>query len=429
MNKNNSLRTFHLMAKPTGSICNLACKYCFYTCKESLYPHSHFRMKDQLLESYIRQLIESQQTNEITISWQGGEPTLMGLDFFRRSIEIQRRYIKSHMRIRNTFQTNGVLLDDEWCEFLHKHNFLVGLSLDGPQKNHDVYRKDKHGNPTFERVIQGARLLRKYKVDFNVLTAVHAANVRYPLEVYCYLRDEAGAQYIQFIPIVEIEKNKGGRNVQSASVRSVGAKLYGRFLITIFDEWIRNDVGRIFVQSFDVALGNWIGAPPSLCIFSPECGLAPVMEHNGDVYVCDHFVEEKYLLGNISHTPLIEIIASDILRKFGRDKQDRLPQYCRNCEVLFACNGECPKNRFLQTKDGEAGLNYLCQGYKAFFYHIDRPMRIMANLLKRNEAPAEIMQLLHEEDLKRAFAKAKRNEPCPCSSGKKFKHCHGKLKI
>ncbi len=339
-------------------------------------------MKDQLLESYIRQLIESQQTNEITISWQGGEPTLMGLDFFRRSIEIQRRYIKSNMRIRNTFQTNGVLLDDEWCEFLHKHNFLVGLSLDGPQKNHDVYRKDKQGNPTFERVIQGARLLRKYKVDFNVLTAVHAANVRYPLEVYCYLRDEAGAQYIQFIPIVEIDKNKGGGNVQSASVRSVDAKLYGRFLITIFDEWIRHDVGRIFVQSFDVALGNWVGVPSSLCIFSPECGLAPVMEHNGDVYVCDHFVEEKYLLGNISHIPLIEIIASDRLRKFGRDKQDRLPHYCRNCEVLFACNGECPKNRFLQTKDGEAGLNYLCQGYKAFFYHIDRPMRIMANLLK-----------------------------------------------
>jgi uncharacterized protein len=422
----NSLRAFHLMAKPTGSVCNLACRYCFYLCKDTLYPDSHFRMTDELLESYIQQLIGSHPTNEVTVSWQGGEPTLMGLDFYRRSVEIQKKYQTPHMKIQNTFQTNGVLLDNEWCEFFHKHDFLVGLSLDGPQKYHDAYRKDKHGSPTFERVLRGARLLAKHHVEFNVLTAVHAANVDYPLEVYRFLRDKVGAQFIQFIPIIETKKEMGGHKTYTVSDRSVNAKAYGRFLTTIFDEWVRKDVGCVFIQSFDVALEKWFGAPPSLCIFAPHCGTTPIMEHNGDVYVCDHFVEKKYLLGNMIQTPITALITSDTLVKFGREKQDRLPQYCRDCDVLFACNGECPRNRFIQAPDGEAGLNYLCEGYRLFFHHINRPMRIMAELLSRNVAPASIMKVLHEEDLSRAFAKAKRNELCPCNSGKKFKHCHGK---
>ena len=422
----NSPRAFHLMAKPTGSVCNLACRYCFYLCKDTLYPDSHFRMTDELLESYIRQLIESHPTNEVTLSWQGGEPTLMGLDFYRRSVEIQKKYQTPQMKIQNTFQTNGVLLDNEWCDFFHKHDFLVGLSLDGPQKYHDAYRKDKHGSPTFERVLRGAHLLAKHQVDFNVLTAVHAANVDYPLEVYRFLRDKVGTQFIQFIPIIEARKEMEGHKTYTVSGRSANAKSYGRFLATIFDEWVRKDVGRVFIQSFDVALEKWFGAPPSLCIFSPHCGTAPILEHNGDVYVCDHFVEKKYLLGNIKQTSLTALMTSDTLGKFGREKQDRLPQYCRDCDVLFACNGECPKNRFVQTPDGEAGLNYLCEGYQFFFHHINRPMRIMAESLRRNVAPASIMKMLREEDLNRAFAKAKRNEHCPCNSGKKFKHCHGK---
>lgn len=427
MTNENLPRALHLMVKPAGPVCNLACRYCFYICKDTLYPGSRFRMTDQLLESYIRQLIESHQTNDVTVSWQGGEPTLMGLDFFRRSIAIQRKYQKPYMKIQNTFQTNGVLLDDEWCEFFRRHGFLVGLSLDGPQQMHDAYRKDKQGNPSFERVRRGLNYLKQHNVDFNVLTTVHASNVDHPLEVYRFLRDEIESRFIQFIPIVEQERISSATHGRIVSDRSVGPKAYGKFLITVFDEWVRCDVGRIFVQSFDVALEKWVGAPPTLCIFAPTCGTAPIMEHNGDVYACDHFVEEKYLLGNLNSSSMEKLIDSPSLRKFGQAKKEKLPQYCRDCDVLFACNGECPKNRFIQTPDGEFGLNYLCAGYKAFFHHIDRPMRIMAELLNRNEAPARIMQLIRKEGLMPAFVKAKRNEACPCNRGQKFKHCHGQI--
>lgn len=382
---------FHLLVKPTGAICNLGCKYCFFLSTEALYPGSSFRMSDELLEECIRQYIQSQRVPEVTITWQGGEPTLMGLDFFRRSVEYAENYKRSGMTIHHTIQTNGTLLNDEWCSFFRKHGFLVGISLDGPRELHDAYRVDKSGKPTFDRVMRGLRLLQKNEVNFNILACVHAANADQPLEVYRFFRDKLGAQFIQFIPIVERDNTTGFQEGNRVTERSVGAKQYGNFLISIFDEWVRRDVGRIFVQIFDVSLAAWVGAPPGLCIFAPTCGTALVMEHNGDVYSCDHFVEPRYLQGNIREQPLIELVASEKQRRFGMDKRNTLPQYCHQCPVQFACHGGCPKNRFIETQDGEPGLNYLCAGYKAFFLHIDHPMRTMTSLLQQNRAPAEIM--------------------------------------
>ncbi|MBN1995213.1 MAG: anaerobic sulfatase maturase [Anaerolineae bacterium] len=417
----------HLLAKPTGAICNLGCKYCFFLSKEALYPGSRFRMPDDVLEQYLRQYLETQPGPEVTISWQGGEPTLMGVDFFRRSVELAEKYKKPHQTLQYAMQTNGTKLDDEWSEFFKAHNFLIGISIDGPRKLHNAYRVAKSGQGSFNQVMRGLQFLQKHKVDYNILATVHAANAGHPLEVYRFFRDELGAEFIQFIPIVERDNQTGFQEGHKVTARSVTAELYGNFLIQIFDEWVKRDVGRIFVQIFDVALGAWLGTIPSLCVFAPTCGNAPVLEHTGDLYACDHFVEPNYFLGNITDTPLIELVASDKQRKFGRDKQDLLPRYCRECAVRFACNGGCPKNRLLNTPDGEPGLNYLCAGYKAFFQHIDRPMRIMADLLRRQRPPAEIMQILAVEETQRqaAFARAKRNDLCPCGSGRKFKHCHG----
>jgi uncharacterized protein len=422
---------FHVLGKPSGATCNLDCTYCFFLSKEKLYPNSRFRMTDELLETYIRQMIESQRAPEVTIAWQGGEPTLMGLDFYRRSIEYEQKYARPGTTIQHTMQTNGILLNDVWCEFFREHDFLIGLSLDGPQKMHDTYRVDKGGAPTFHKVLRAARLLQEHQVEFNILTTVNAANADHPLEVYRFLRDEVGTQFIQFIPIVERINDHGEIGFQEGnqvSERSVKPEQWGEFLITIFDEWVRHDVGRVFVQMFDAALASWVGAPPTLCIFSETCGNALALEHNGDLYSCDHFVEPKYLLGNITKRHMIELVASDQQRQFGLHKRESLPRYCRECEVRFACHGECPKNRFIETPDGEPGLNYLCAGYKAFFNHIDRPMRIMAELLRRNRAPAEVMLVLATEEaqLQKALAKAGRNDPCPCGSGRKFKHCHGR---
>ncbi len=421
---------YHVLAKPSGAICNLDCAYCFFLSKEQLYPGSHFRMSDELLEIYIRQLIDSHRAPEVTIAWQGGEPTLMGLEFYRRAVALEKRYQKPGTTIQNTMQTNGILLTDEWCEFFREHHFLIGLSLDGPPAMHDVYRKDKGGHPTSEKVLRAARLLRQHRVEFNILTTVNAANADHPLEVYRFLRDEVGAQFIQFIPIVE-RINANGRTGYQEGVtvteRSVTAEQWGRFLITIFDEWVRRDVGTVFVQMFDAALASWVGIPPALCIFAETCGNALALEHNGDLYSCDHFVEPDYLLGNIQRERMIDLVGSAQQRHFGAAKRDTLPRYCRECEVLFACHGECPKNRFVETPNGEPGLNYLCGGYRAFFNHIDRPMRIMAEMLRHDRAPAEVMVLLAGEEahLQRAFAQARRNEPCPCGSGRKFKRCHG----
>jgi uncharacterized protein len=419
---------FHLLVKPTGAICNLNCEYCFYLSKEGLYPGSHFRMSHGLLETYIRQLIEAHRAPEVTIAWQGGEPMLMGLDFFRRSITLQQKYSKPHMIVHNTIQTNGVLLDDEWCDFFQEHDYLVGLSIDGPQARHNVYRTDKRGLPAFDRVMRALDCLKKHKVKYNILATVHAANVNDPLKVYRFLRDHTGSPFFQFIPIVERDNETGFQEGDRVSERSVTPEQYGKFLITIFDEWVRRDVGRVYVQIFDVALENWVGVPTTLCVFSPACGDALTMEHNGDLYPCDHFVEPEHLLGNINDTPLIDLVASSRQRKFGQDKIDTLPRYCRTCEVRFACHGGCPKNRFIETPDGEPGLNYLCAGYKAFFKHIDQPMRIMANLLLQGRAPAEIMQILEAQRVQPGsmYAGIKRNAPCPCGSGKKFKRCHGR---
>lgn len=436
---------FHILAKPTGSICNLDCKYCYFLSKEMLYPGSEFRMADELLETYIRQTIQAHQSPEIVIAWQGGEPTLMGLDFFRRSIAHEKKYLKPGTSIQNTLQTNGTLLDDEWCEFFRENGFLIGLSVDGPRAMHDLYRVDKGGQPTFDKVMRAVRLMQKHEVAFNVLTTVHAGNGDHPLEVYRFLRDELGTRFIQLIPIVERATpeflplaNLGWGDAHVArplytlegnlvTQRSIRSEQWGEFLIRIFDEWVRRDVGTVFVNMFDAALASWVGEPPALCIFSETCGQAMALEHNGDLYCCDHFVEPKYLLGNIRHESLAQLVGSKQQQKFGNDKLDTLPQYCRECEVRFACHGECPKNRFIETPDGEPGLNYLCSGYKAFFGHINRPMKIMTELLRRGRAPAEVMRILSAEEfqLRSAMAVTGRNDPCPCGSGRKLKRCHG----
>lgn len=408
---------FHLLSKPTGATCNLDCKYCFFLSKEMLYPGSRFRMANDLLEIYIRQLLEAhRQVPEVNISWQGGEPTLMGLDFFELSIKYAEKYKKPGQNLMYTIQTNGTKIDDSWAAFFKNHNFLVGLSMDGPKEIHDTYRVNKGGQGTFDQVYTAWKTLNKHNVDVNILCTVHAANADHPLEIYHFFRDELKAQYMQFIPIVERATMEslpianqgwsvrpgGDRPLYTqigelVTERSVKPEQYGRFLIAIFDEWVRRDVGQVFVNSFDAALGNWVGQP-SLCIFQRTCGKALALEHNGDMYSCDHFVEPAYLLGNIKRTHMIDLVMSDQQQKFGQDKFDTLPKYCRECEVLFACYGECPRNRFIHTPDGEPGLNYLCAGYKLFFNHINRPMRMMADLLHRGHYADEVMNMIAEED-------------------------------
>ena len=433
---------FHLLVKPTGAACNLDCKYCFFLSKAELYPESSFRMGDDVLDAYVRQLLAWQPGPEAVIAWQGGEPTLMGLEFFERSIACVERHRKPGQRVSHTIQTNGILINDEWCAFFRQHKFLVGLSMDGPRAMHDAYRVNKGGSGSFDQVESAWNRLRAHEVYVNILCTVHAANAGHPLEVYRFFRDDLHAAFMQFIPIVERATNAslpivnqgwsdrpGGRRplyTQTGSLvtgRSVGAEPFGSFLCAVFDEWVRRDVGTVFVQMFDVALGSWLGQH-NLCIISPTCGNALALEHNGDLYSCDHYVEPAHLLGNILERPLAEMVQSDRQRRFGQDKLDSLPRYCRECEVLFACNGECPRNRFIQTPDGETGLNYLCAGYKRFFSHISEPMTVMASLLRQGRLAGEVMEWCAERDATR-FRGTGRNEPCPCGSSKKFKHCHG----
>ena len=392
---------FHVMLKPTGAICNLACEYCFFLSKEMLYPGSRFRMADNLLETYIKQYLASQHTPEVTFAWQGGEPTLMGLDFFKRAIELQQKLARPGTRIHNTVQTNGTKLDDDWGAFLAEHNFLVGLSIDGPRELHDAYRVDKGGRGSFNQVMGGLTVLKKHGVDFNLLCTVHAANGDHGQEVYRFFRDELEAEFMQFIPIIERVNTQDfdGVIIQEGTVvseRSVTGRQYGQFLIDVFDEWVRHDVGRVFVQIFDVALGAWLGHEPALCIFRQTCGEALALEHNGDLYSCDHFVEPKHKLGNIMEIPLLDLATSKQQQAFGQHKLDTLPNYCRSCDVRFVCNGGCPKNRFIEMPEGEPGLNYLCEGYKAFFRHIDLPMRLMARALQHGQPATKVMQYLTE---------------------------------
>ena len=402
---------FHVLAKPTGSICNLDCTYCFFLSKEKLYPGDRFRMSDEVMQAWVRQVIESHRTPEVTIALQGGEPTLMGLDFVRRLVAYAREVAGPRRPIEFTLQTNGTLLDDEWCAFLAAERFLVGLSLDGPPAMHDAYRVDKQGRPTYERVRAAWDLLQRHGVDTNVLVSVHAANGDHGLEVYRHLRDDLGARFIQLIPIVErvtpdtaavAEDGWGERAadrplyIQSGSgttSRSVTPTQWGDFLIAVFDEWVRRDVGEVFVTMFDAALASWLGIDSPMCIFNETCGTAVALEHNGDLYSCDHYVEPDHLLGNVLQTQMVELVASPEQRAFGAAKAD-LPSKCRSCPVRFACHGECPRNRFDPSPAGEPPLNHLCAGYFAFFTHIDPPMRTMADLLRRGRPADEVMGLL-----------------------------------
>ena len=404
------LTPYHLLAKPAGAACNLGCQYCFFLSKEILYQGESHLMDEATLEAYIAQLMESSPGPQVDVAWQGGEPMLRGLDFYRRSVELAEKYRKPHQRILHTLQTNGTLVNDEWAAFFKQHNYLVGLSIDGPRAMHDTYRVSKKGEGSFDDVIRGWNCLRSHQVDVNILCTVNAANAGHPLEVYCFFRDELQAKYIQLIPIVERATvdtiafaNQGWGGLKGTdrplyrqegnlvTGRTVTAEQFGTFLIGIFDEWVQHDVGKVYVTTFDIALGSWLGQH-NACIVAPTCGNALVLEHNGDVYSCDHFVEPDYRLGNIKDTPLQALVSSEKQRRFGQNKYDTLPKYCKECPVLFACYGECPRNRFIRTPDGEEGLNYLCAGYKAFFTHIDTPMKTMADLLRQGRYADEIMQ-------------------------------------
>jgi uncharacterized protein len=407
-NSANALTGFHVMAKPVGPICNLDCRYCFYLEKENLYGKKQdWAMPDAVLESYIAQFIASQIAPSLTFAWQGGEPTLLGVDFFRKVVAIQIKHAGGK-QITNAFQTNGVLLDDRWGEFLAENNFLIGISIDGPADLHDFYRVDKGGAPTFDRVMRGLHVLKKHHVEFNILTVVNRHNSQHPLRVYRFLKS-IGAQFMQFIPIVERVAEAanadgltliGPRDPHLAAVSewSVEPRQYGQFLCAIFDEWVRRDVGNRYVQLFDVTLESWLGLMPNLCVFRPTCGGALALEHNGDLYSCDHYVYPENKLGNILEQPLVSLVNSPQQRRFGLDKRDSLPGYCRECDVRFACNGECPKHRFILTPDGEPGLNYLCESYKIFFKHVDPYMKFMANELRHKRPPANVMAWVQEHE-------------------------------
>ncbi len=425
---------FHVMLKPSGPICNLNCTYCYYLEKRKLYPNTkQFRMSEDILETFTRQFIEAHEVPIVTFTWQGGEPTLLGLDFYRKAIDLQKKY-SGDRKIENAFQTNGILLNDDWCKFFTDNDILVGISIDGEEHNHDHYRKTVSGAATFRRVMKGIELLHKNKVEFNTLSVVNDYNVHYSKETYRFLK-KIGSGFIQFLPVAERSiGNKGSGELElvnpsfpgKAAVThwSVDPEEYGRFLITIFDEWVRNDVSRYFVQIFDATLANYVGENPGLCVFNDTCGDALVMEHNGDLFSCDHFVYPDYYLGNISETYLIDLVKSQKQFDFGIDKRNKLPAFCLRCDVRYACHGECPKHRFILTPDGKPGLNYLCKGYKLFFKHVEPYMEFMANELKNKRPPANVMQWIRNKDnqvIKPSIPG--RNDPCPCGSGKKFKHC------
>ena len=434
-------RAFHVMSKPTGAVCNLDCEYCFFLSKEQLYPGSGFRMPPEIHETYVRQLLAAQRSvDEVVVAFQGGEPTLMGIDFFRRTLELEQQYAAPGQRVLNTLQTNATLLDDGWAEFLRENDFLVGVSIDGPREMHDAYRVDKGGKPTFDRVLRGLDALRRHDVDWNAIVTVNAANGDHGREVYTFLRDELGATHVQLIPIVERVTpellplaesgwgaRSGGRPLyrQEGDVvthRSVGAEQYGRFLVDVLEEWARHDVGDVFVPTFDTALAHWLGMHQTgSCVHAETCGDSVALEHNGDLFSCDHYVEPEYLLGNIADgRTLLQLVDSPQQRAFGAAKRDSLPAYCLRCDVRFACHGGCPKDRFDMTPDGEPGLHHLCAGYQLFFRHVDQPMQIMAALLRNGRDATGLRTWYAGRD-----AKLGADDPCTCGSGREFAVCHG----
>ncbi len=433
--KLNKPRAFQVMIKPAGPAGNLSCSYCYYLEKQKLYSaRNSFRMNEELLENFTKQFIEANEVPVVTFTWQGGEPTLAGIDFFRKAIALQKKY-SNGKRIENTLQTNGTLLNDEWSKFFRDNNILIGISIDGSEHIHDKYRKSISGKSTFKIVMKGIESLQRNNVDFNTLSVVNDYNVNFASETYRFLKS-IGSHFMQFLPVVErIASSTDIRALQlvapihgeaKLAPWTVGPKEYGQFLITVFDEWVRNDVGRIFVQLFDTTLANTAGFNPGLCTFSETCGDALVMEHNGDFYSCDHFVYPEYYLGNITDTPLADIVRAQAQFDFGISKRNSLPDYCRRCEVYYTCYGECPKHRFLLTPDGRPGLNYLCEGYKLFFRHAGPFMEFMTKELKAKRSPANVINWIRNRE-STAIRKVipNRNDPCPCGSGKKYKNCCG----
>ena len=396
-------KPLYVMLKPAGAHCNLACKYCYYLEKNKLYPTAQRHlMSDEMLEQFTREYIEAQTMNQVLFTWHGGEPLLRSIDFYRKALSLQQKYAGGR-RIDNVIQTNGTLLTDEWCEFFAQNHWLVGISIDGPQPDHDHYRLTAAGKPSWKKVMQGIKLLKKHGVEWNAMAVVNAYNVNHPLEFYRFFK-ENGCQFLQFTPIVErLTRHEDGRTLASLadkneiplSEASVTPEQWGYFLCAIFDEWVRKDVGKIFVEIFDCTLANWMGISPGICAYSKECGHAGVMEHNGDVYSCDHFVFPEYKLGNIRDHSLIDMLYGEQQQEFSRLKHSSLPRQCKECDMEFACHGECPKNRFMKDKYGDSGLNYLCPGYYHYYQHVAPYMDYMKQELMSQRPPSNIMKVVH----------------------------------
>lgn len=395
-------KPLYVMLKPAGAHCNLACKYCYYLEKNKLYPTAQRHlMSDEMLEQFTREYIEAQTMNQVLFTWHGGEPLLRSIDFYRKALSLQQKYAGGR-RIDNVIQTNGTLLTDEWCEFFAQNHWLVGISIDGPQPYHDHYRLTAAGKPSWKKVMQGIKLLKKHGVEWNAMAVVNAYNVNHPLEFYRFFK-ENGCQFLQFTPIVErLTRHEDGRTLASLadkdeislSEASVAPEQWGYFLCAIFDEWVRKDVGKIFVEIFDCTLANWMGISPGICAYSKECGHAGVMEHNGDVYSCDHFVFPEYKLGNIRDHSLIDMLYGEQQQEFSRLKHSSLPRQCKECDMEFACHGECPKNRFMKDKYGDSGLNYLCPGYYHYYQHVAPYMDYMKQELMSQRPPSNIMKVV-----------------------------------
>lgn len=396
-------KPLYVMLKPAGAHCNLACKYCYYLEKNKLYPTAQRHlMSDEILEQFTREYIEAQTMSQVLFTWHGGEPLLRSIDFYRKALSLQQKYAGGR-RIDNVIQTNGTLLTDEWCEFFAQNHWLVGISIDGPQPDHDHYRLTAAGKPSWKKVMQGIKLLKKHGVEWNAMAVVNADNANHPLEFYRFFK-ENGCQFLQFTPIVErLTRHEDGRTLASLadkneiplSEASVTPEQWGYFLCAIFDEWVRKDVGKIFVEIFDCTLANWMGVSPGICAYSKECGHAGVMEHNGDVYSCDHFVFPEYKLGNIRDYSLIDMLYGEQQQEFSRLKHSSLPRQCKECDMEFACHGECPKNRFMKDKYGDSGLNYLCPGYYHYYQHVAPYMDYMKQELMAQRPPSNIMKVVH----------------------------------